>query len=281
MISRLPPPRAEVSAFTALDAYLRRIGYDGPCAVDHATLVGIVRAHIAAIPFENVDVLLQRRVSSALPAIYDKLVVRRRGGWCFEQNGLLGWALTALGFPVMRIGGGVMRVERGDAAVGNHLALIVMLDRPWLVDVGFGGSLAEPIPFAEGRHDHAPFDIALKPIGEGWWRFEEWIGGMPFSWDFRPEPADDSRLAAHLVALQTDPASVFVQNLVAQRRIGSVHLALRGRVLTESTPWAREKRLLMSGAEIVEVLADRFGIDVPEVATMWPSIEARHRDLFG
>ena len=281
MIARLPPPDAGVAPFTALDAYLRRIGYGGSCRVDLPTLRGVVAAHIGAIPFENVDVQLHRRVSSALPAIFDKLVTRRRGGWCFEQNGLLGWALAALGFPVMRIAGGVMRVERGDAIVGNHLALIVMLDRPWLVDVGFGGSLAAPIPFADGRHDHAPFDIALKPIGEGWWRFEEWIEGMPFGWDFRPEPADEARLAAHLVALQTDPASPFVQNLVAQRRLGEVHYALRGRVLTESGPRAREKRLLMSGAEIVEVLAERFGLDVPEVAGLWPSIDARHREVFG
>ena len=121
----------------------------------------IMRAHVASIPFENLDVQLGRPITGDLDEIFAKLVERRRGGWCYEQNGLLGWALETIGFEVTRVAGGVMRADAGDAVLGNHLALVVTLDQPWLVDAGFGGSLAEPIALAPAAHRHAPYDLSL------------------------------------------------------------------------------------------------------------------------
>src|SRR5580658_8831381 len=72
-------------------------------------------------------------------------------GWCYELNGVMGWALQEIGFEVMRIGAGVMRVQAGDAQLGNHLCLLAYLDQPYLFDVGFGGSLAEPLPLRESE----------------------------------------------------------------------------------------------------------------------------------
>jgi N-hydroxyarylamine O-acetyltransferase len=78
-------------------------------------------------------------------------VTRRRGGWCYEMNGLMDWALREIGFKVTRMAGGVMRASVGDGVVGNHLVLKVDLDRPYLADVGFGDGLVEPIPIEPGR----------------------------------------------------------------------------------------------------------------------------------
>lgn len=266
-----------------LDAYFERIGYDGPRGPDLPTLTGIVRAHLGAITFENLDQQLGRRVSSDPEEIFDKLVTRRRGGWCYEQNGLLAMALEKLGFSLTRVAGGVMRVRAGDGALGNHLALIVHLaDGPWLADVGFGGSQAAPVPLAEGDHRHAPYDITLRRLEDGLWRFEETDGGNPFSFDFAAEDADPSRLLWHEANFQDDPNSMFLTNLVLQRRLGEdTHMTLRGRTVVTSGPGGVEKRLLESADELAAVVRDDFGLDVPEVATIWPKVVARHEALFG
>ena len=264
-----------------LAAYFDRIGYGGDARPGLPALVAIVRAHLAAIAFENLDVQLGRPVSTEAPAIYAKLVERRRGGWCYEQNGLLGWALETCGFDVMRVTGGVMRAARGDDALGNHLTLIVAFDDgPWLVDVGFGGSLAEPIPLAPGAHRHAPFDLTLGRIEDGWWRFEERSGGDSFSFDFRAEPADEAVIAAKHRWQRTHPDSPFVQNLVAQRRVGDTHVCLRGRVLSVSDAGGREDVLIADADALVETLLERFSLDVPEAAALWPKICQRHAELF-
>ena len=240
-----------------------------------------MRAHVAAIPFENIDVQLGRPTSRALPDIFAKLVGRRRGGWCYEQNGLLGWALTEIGFAVTPLAGGVMRVTAGDAALGNHLALLVELDEPWLADAGFGGSLAAPVRLAAGAHRHAPYDLSLAQLADGYWRYEERAEGKPFSFDFRETPADQAVLDAHHARLQTAPDSPFVLNLVVQRRLGERHLSLRGRVLTEMGPDGPTDTVLPDADALVETLAARFGLDVPEIAARWPAICDRHAVVFG
>lgn len=262
-------------------AYFDRIGYSGPTTPDLATMEALMRAHIAAVPFENLDVQLGNPVTTALPAIFAKLVGRRRGGWCYENNGLFGWALGEMGFAVRRISAGVMRVAHGDTALGNHLALIVTIDgREWLADVGFGGTLAAPIPLASGTHLQPPFAVGLAEAG-GYWRFEERYGGEDaFSFDFLAGAADEALLARQCEALQSAPDSIFVQNLVVQQRQGETHLTLRGRVLMERGPKGEGKRMLSSADEFVAALRDRFGLDLPEAAGLWDKVCARHAELF-
>jgi N-hydroxyarylamine O-acetyltransferase len=264
-----------------LDAYLARIGYAGPVTPTLETLDGVMRAHVAAIPFENIDVQLGRPTSRALPAIFDKLVTRRRGGWCYEQNGLLGWALDRIGFAVTPLAGGVMRAAAGDGVLGNHLALLVRLEEPFLVDAGFGGSLAAPIRLQAGAHRHAPYNLSLARLDDGYWRYEEQVDGKPFSFDFSETSADQALLDAHHVRLQAAPDSPFVLNLVAQRRVGDRHFSLRGRVLTELGPDGPKESLVDDADALVETLAARFALDVPEIAAHWPAICRRHADLFG
>src|SRR6185312_1179403 len=128
-----------------LAAYFARIGFEDDAQPDLRTLTGLHRLHAAAIPFENLDVQLGRKLTIDVSEAYDKIVMRKRGGWCFEQNGLFGWALREIGFDVARATAGVMRETLGDVQMGNHLCLLVQLDRPYLADVGFGGSLAAPL----------------------------------------------------------------------------------------------------------------------------------------
>lgn len=264
-----------------LQAYFARTGQERPGETNRAALTALIRAHLATFPFENLDVQLGRAVSIDPDAIFDKLVTRRRGGWCFEQNGLFGRVLTALGYDVRRISAGVMRQVQGEASMGNHLALLATLEgREWLVDVGFGGILTGPLPIAAGTEAHAPYRVGLYEI-EGMWRFEERYGeGDPFSYDFTTAPADEALFAQRCQDLQTRPDSPFVQNLVVQQRQGERHVNLRGRVLIERGPEGETRELLQNAEALVERLDQRFGLAVPEAAGLWDAICARHTALF-
>jgi N-hydroxyarylamine O-acetyltransferase len=264
-----------------LSTYLHRIRFDGIVRPDLAALRAIHRAHQYAIPFENLDVQLRRPVVLDPEASYDKIVRRRRGGWCYEMNGVMGWALKEIGFEVMRISAGVMRVLAGDAQLGNHLCLLVLLDQPYLVDVGFGGSLAEPLPLRASEREDRPYRLALSEVGDSYWRFAEIAHNEDaFSFDFRAAPADEELLARKCRFLQTDEASPFTQNLVVQRRTADTHLSLRGRVLSSIHSTRVERKLLNSAEELVATLRDSFDLDTPEATTLWPSICARHDALF-
>ena len=265
-----------------LSAYLHRIRFDGSLRPDLATLRAIHRAHQYAIPFENLDVQLRRPIALDLAANYDKIVRRGRGGWCYEMNGVMGWALKQMGFEVMRLGAGVMRALAGDAQMGNHLCLLVSLDQPYLVDVGFGGSMAEPFPLKASEREDRPYRLELSRLDDGYWRFAEIAhgDGDPFSFDFRVDSADEALLAQKCRFLQTDPASPFIQNLVVQRRTADTHVSLRGRVLQTTHSTRVEKKLLNSADELIVTLRDSFDLDIPEAAALWPSVCARHEALF-
>ena len=104
--------------------------------------------------------------------------------------------------------------------------------------------------------------------------------GDPFSFDFRVAAADEALLARKCRFLQTDPDSPFIQNLVVQRRTADTHLSLRGRVLATIYATHVDKKLLNSADELVATLRDSFDLDIPEAASLWPSICARHEALF-
>ena len=264
-----------------LARYLARIDHSDRPLPDLATLRALHRRHVEAIPFEALDAQTGRIPSMETGAIFGKLVEQRRGGWCYEMNGLFGWALEEIGFEVTRVSCGVMRHVAGEERMGTHLALLVQIDgRPWLADVGFGSSLAEPIPLANGEHPHTPFKVALSQ-DEGYWRYSEFSGGEPFSFDFLADPADEALLAAKCAWQATSPESNFVQNFVAMKREGGDHLALRGRVLTRRGPAGPATQTLSDADEFETVLRTVFGIEHPAARSLWPAIVARHDALFG
>jgi N-hydroxyarylamine O-acetyltransferase len=264
-----------------LDGYLERIGYDGPVEPTLACLTAIHRRHATRIPYENLDVQLGVPVGQDREQLYDKLVVRRRGGWCYEMNGLLQGALEAIGFDVRRVAGGVHRHETGDRAVGNHLVLVVRLDRDYVADLGLGDGLREPVPLTEGSYRQGPFTFRLERVDDGYWRVWNRAGGDPEAFDFRDVPADEELLAAQCHRLQTSSESGFVQNLACQQMAADGVVILQGRVLTRDTPAGRTKELLGSAGELEDALARDFGIAGVDVASLWPKVAARHEVVFG
>lgn len=262
-----------------LAAYLSRIGITREVRRDFTTLDAVVRAHVAAIPFENLDVQCGQTLTTDPQAAFAKLVERRRGGWCYEHNGVLGAALAAIGFEVVRVSAGVMRQVRGQAAMGSHLCLFV--DGKWLVDAGFGSWIGAPLPLEAGVWVHAPLPVSLARTDDGMWRVCVALGSGAMSYDFHAVAADEDELSRQCEWQANDPASVFVQNLTVQRRDGARFVMLRGKVLLEVSTEGEMQRELGSADELVACLRDQFGLETPEAAALWPAICARHDALFG
>jgi N-hydroxyarylamine O-acetyltransferase len=262
-----------------LARYLERIGHGWHVRPKLPTLRSLHRAHVTAIPFENLDVQLGLTPSLDTDAIFDKVVERRRGGWCYEMNGLFGAALQAIGFDVTRVSCGVMRQDGGEERMGTHLALLVECGGPWLCDVGFGGSLLEPLPLAAGERQDDIYAVSLAKTDDGYWRYTE-KAETPFSYDFRVSPADESLLTMKRDWQASDPASNFTLNLVAHRRHADRHLILRGRVLTERGPNGTTTHTIADADEFLATLTQRIGIDEPRARELWPRVAARHRELF-
>src|SRR5678816_4121784 len=153
-----------------LSAYFARIGYSGPPEPRFASLQGIVAGHAMAIPFENIDVLLGRGARLDIGAIIDKLVRRRRGGYCFEHNTLLRHALEAVGFKVAGLAARVLwNRPEGDPTARTHMLLRVMLpEGDFLADVGFGGlTLTAPLRAEIGLEQTTPHEPhRLADVGD-------------------------------------------------------------------------------------------------------------------
>ncbi len=267
-----------------LEAYLQRVGFSGTPLPTLETLRALHRRHVLSVSFENVDVQLGCPLSIDVEAAYEKIVTRRRGGWCYEQNGLFGWALSQVGFAVTRVAAAGNRAARGNAADANHLTLLVDIpdaaNRLWLADVGFGGSMLEPIPLIESTHMHAPYRVGLRRLENERWEFHEHDGSGESCFDFAAGAGNEQTLARKCQELQTDPDSTFVTTLVVQARTPETHAALRGIVLRHLTPGQTSERTLESADELISTLAETFGLNVPEAADLWPRLLQRHRARF-
>jgi N-hydroxyarylamine O-acetyltransferase len=132
-----------------LKAYFERLGYLDRLEANMQTLFAIQRAHLYSVPFENLDIHLGREIHLDLPRLYKKIVVDRRGGYCFELNGLLAIMLTQVGFKVTQLSASSANADGTYKAEFEHLALMVgSANQPgpdWLVDVGWGDGPLEPL----------------------------------------------------------------------------------------------------------------------------------------
>lgn len=263
-----------------IEAYLDRIGFQGPLKADLETLQALHRAHLLAIPYENFDVQFGVALTPDPAAAYDKIVNRRRGGWCYEQNGLFGWALGELGFKVTRLAGGPQS-EEGERLTGNHLVLRVDLDDEiWMADVGFGDGPFEPYRLTAGDFSTRQFNFTVDDLGEGWWRLNNHPHGMARFYEFHIDAPAESLLSARCDWLRTDPGSPFVLNAVALRHTPKGQTKLVGRLQLTQTEGEPQKHLIADPDEYLAILKADFGLDLPQAADLWPKICARHEVLF-
>ncbi|MEU6000774.1 arylamine N-acetyltransferase [Streptomyces sp. NPDC047197] len=252
-----------------IEAYLARLGHEGEAKPDFDTLRVLHRAHVAAIPFENLETMLGRPVPLDLPALQDKLVRRRRGGYCYEQNLLFAAALDRIGFAVKGLGARVRAGASSRRAV-THMLLRVEADgRQWHCDVGFGAEgLLEPIPMGdEGdveqdvRQGEWRFGIVQESNGARVLRTEE-AGG----WFDLYEYTLEERLPVDYVVMNhytsTHPMSSFIRRPVIQRAAPEARRTLIGARLTVARPDGTSDERGVSTQELGEVLDREFGIEL-------------------
>ncbi len=258
-----------------LDAYLDRINYPAPVRPDLPTLIGVHRAHLLTITYENLDIHRGCPLTVDFDTFYAKIVEDRRGGWCFEMNGLLAWALREIGFEVTLLASAVGRTSAAEPFAPNHLILRVDLDRPYLADVGFGNGLLEPIPLAVGRYRQGFLEFGLRADGERWW-FENHPSGGP-GFDFTLEPYELADFAAQSHYLQTSPESGFVRTVVCHRFTADGIVTLRGAVLRRVTADGQRDEVLTDAAAYTRTLAQIFDLQLDDVDVLWEKVWARHQ----
>jgi len=266
-----------------LAAYCTRIGFTGPAAPTVETLHAVVGRHAATIPFENLDVLLGRPIPLDAESLQRKLIRDKRGGYCFEQNGLLLLALGALGFQVTPIGARVRwQIARDVIPARTHLFARVDLDGvAWLADVGLGGaSLTSAIQLdsdAEQATPHEPRRI-LRENGRLYHQSrlgDEWHDVCEFTLD-EMHPID-RELANWWTS--ASPQSHFKKRLIVARAgAGGTRLSIRDREFTIRQADGRaETRPVESPGQLIELCAQHFGLDFPAgtrfgpPGSPWPS----------
>lgn len=246
--------------------------YRGGTEPTFDTLAGLVAAHVRRIPFENLDPLTGVPVIDLSgAALTAKLVARRRGGYCYEQNGLMREVLCELGFGVERLAARVVWMSpdglNGPPHPETHQALAVRIpgcDEPYLADVGFGGqTLTTPIRLVADevqQTSHEPFRLREHPGG---YVLETLIGQVwrpLYTFGMQPRPMIDMQVGSWYVS--TYPESNFVVGLSAALVTDDARWNLRGRNVTIHSRGGTERLRFGDAAQVCEALTDRFGIDL-------------------
>lgn len=257
-----------------LDAYLARVGIDRPIAPDLHSLTKLQRAHLTGFTWEALDAFMGWPSSIAPADIFTKMVEGRRGGWCFEMNGLFGAALNALGFRVTRLCGCVDRPKLGDVAVGNHLTLRIDLDSPYLAEVGAADALIEPVPLAAGPISQRGFAFAMEPMEDGWLRFHNHVHGIARTIDFKPDHSDEAAMAAMKDWLMRDPASPFTNALAVFRHTADGYVGLQNDCLRRVTATGIREQRITSADHLADIFETVFDLDVPQIDRVWEKVVA-------
>ncbi len=246
---------------TTLEAYFGRLAVPRPHTADAVNLHVLHRAHQMRVPFENLSIHLSEPVLLAEDVLVDKIVTRRRGGFCYELNGAFAILLEAMGAEVRRV---AARVYGGDGHVGpplDHMALVVRASDasgPWLIDVGFGSHSVYPLLFDSRHEQNDPAGrFLLVDSGDG--DVDVLKDGNP---QYRIEPKERS-LADFIPTCwwqTTSPDSHFTQDIICSRltKVGRVSIAGRTLIITENG--SRAEQQLTGDDALLAAYREHFGI---------------------
>ncbi|WP_409238968.1 arylamine N-acetyltransferase family protein [Streptomyces sp. PA5.6] len=251
-----------------IDAYLARLGHTGKTEPDLETLRTLHREHVAAIPFENLEMMLGRPVPLDLPALQDKLLRRRRGGYCYEQNLLFAAALERIGFDVVGLGARVRAGATSTRAVSHMLLKVEVDGEAWHCDTGFGADgLLEPIPLRGGvemQQGEWRFSLHEEDEDEGVLVLRTWQPGG--EWFDLYAYTQERRLPVDYVVMNhytsTHPRSSFIRRPVLQKAGSEVRRRLVGDLLTLTHPDGTTYERSVPVGELTDVLDREFGIEL-------------------
>lgn len=244
--------------------YLQRIGHDGPLAPTAETLRALHQAHLLAVPFENLDIHLGRPIVLDEAAFSRKIVGERRGGFCYELNGLFAALLRDLGFDVTLLSARVAAASGDFGPEFDHMLLLVQLEERWLADVGFGEGFREPLRLDELGEQAQPWGAyRLTRDGDDWtyWSRDPaqgWQAGYQFT--LQPRQLMDFAEMCHYQ--QTSPQSHFTRKRICSLATTSGRISVSDMRLILTEHGQREERELASETEYESALREYFGIEL-------------------
>ncbi|MXS84541.1 arylamine N-acetyltransferase [Nitrosomonas sp. HPC101] len=252
-----------------LSRYFERIGYRGAAENTLEVLHALTRAHTQTIPFENLDVYLRRPIHLEMDALFNKLVVARRGGYCFEQNGLFLQVLLQLGFDARPLAARVrLRVtDRSEIPARTHLFIGIDLDgQQWITDVGVGGySLTRALLWQENLEQDTLHDRRRLIHEAGRWFHQVWMEDHWLDvYEFRGEqmPASDQKVANWYTS--TYPESSFTKQIMAARALpDGGRISLLDGLFKHRYPDGRVVAHHVASDELKHVLLEQFAIRWP------------------
>lgn len=265
-----------------LDAYLARIGGSVAAGhpVDAATLDALVLAHTVAIPFENLDPLCSRAVDVDAATVIDKLIHRRRGGYCFEHGRLCADALRAFGYPVRELAARVIwNQPEGAITPLSHMLLDVDTpDGPRLVDVGFGGlTVTAGLRWQPRLEQATPHGTCRLLLDGDEWRLQARVAGdwKPL-YRLRRIEMHGCDYVAPSYFLSTHPQSLFTGNLMLARAGTDRRWTLFNRELSEYlADGSVGRRTLADPDELLHEIEHRFLLQAGD-----PALRSRFEALF-
>ena len=246
------------------DAYLKRINYSGSLEPTAETLRALQVAHLRTVPFENLSIHNDEPIVLEDGALFTKIVERRRGGFCYECNGLFAALLRALGFKVEMLAAGVAKSEGGFGPQFDHMTLLVTLDERWLVDVGFGDSFIEPL-LLDSRDDQVQGSGAFRIVGDGDHLImmrrnpgSDWEPQYRFTLQPYSFPDYEETCQFH----QTSPDSHFTKGRICSLATedGRISLSEMRLITTTGPQLLRDERTLKDQEEYDRILREQFGI---------------------
>jgi N-hydroxyarylamine O-acetyltransferase len=248
-------------------AYLERINYHGSLAPTAETLRELQVAHLLAVPFENLSIHARQPIILDDEALFTKIVKQRRGGFCYEANGLFAALLRALGFDVRMLSASVVNAEGGFGPDFDHMALMVSLEQRWLADVGFGDSFLEPLLLDE-RGEQAQGSRAYRILPEGahliLMQRDDEEGEWKAQYRFTLQNYTYADYAEMCRYHQTSPQSHFTRGRICSRATPQGRVTLSEmRFITTTEKGDKMERILTSQEEYAAVLREHFGIVMP------------------
>ena len=246
-------------------AYLDRIRYHGPLAVTAETLRALQVAHLQAVPFENLSIHARQPIVLDDEALFDKVVARRRGGFCYELNGLFAALLRALGFQVTLLSAGVAKADGSFGPDFDHMALLVALEERWLADVGFGDSFRDPLRLDErGEQPEGPRAFRIDEDGGRLLLLRRDGAEEPWQpqYRFTSQPREYADYAGMCRYHQTSPESHFTRQTVCSLATPDGRVTLSGMKLITTRGSERHEKTLESEEERAALYRELFGITV-------------------
>jgi N-hydroxyarylamine O-acetyltransferase len=245
-------------------AYLGRINYHGSMAPTAETLRELQVAHLLTVPFENLSIHAREPIVLDDDALFEKIVKRRRGGFCYEANGLFTALLRSLGFDVAMLSAGVANAGGEFGPDFDHMALMVSLDEPWLVDVGFGDSFREPLSI-DKRDEQWQDGRAYRIDSDGRYlilmrRDDAVDGEWKAQFRFTLQPHEYSDYEEMCRYHQTSPQSHFTRGRICSIATPDGRATLSEMRLIISMNGERQERVLTDEEEYAAVLRERFGV---------------------